>query len=290
MRTVGRLVLIGAKLIGISVLVFLLAHLLPGDPAAALLGTRASPERVARLRAALGLDVPWPVQLLHQVTGLLRGDLGTSTGSGEPVTQEITDRLPATAALVAVALVFAVVAGVTVGAVAARGGRPAWDVVVATGLATPVLWVAPAVLALGGYGVTRTVLAPALCVAVAPAAVVARITRSAVLTASRQPHILAATGRGVPPARLLLRHLLPHATAPVATLTSLLAGSLVMGTAVVETVFARPGLGRLGVEAVLARDVPVVHGVVVVAAAGYLLLTLAADLLAERVDPRLVAG
>ena len=283
-----RVVLLVPQLLGVAVLTFALIRLVPGDPVALVLGTRASPERVARLRGQLGLDDPLPVQLGRYLWGLVRGDLGVSLRSGTPVAQEIGLRLGATAALAGVALAVAVVLGLGGGLLAVRARRA--DAMVRTlaaaGSAVPLVWLAPVVIAVLGFGVTGGVLVPALCVAIGPAAALARVTRSALLEAVGEPFALTARSKGLTPGRVLARHLLPTTAAPVTTVVGLVAGALVSGTVLVEVTFARPGLGRLTVEAVLARDLPVVQGAVLSVAAAYLVFVLAVDVVVWWIDPR----
>lgn len=283
-----RLLLLVPQLLAVSVLTFALVHLVPGDPVTAMLGSRASPERVAALRAQLGLDDPLPARLARHLGGLLRGDLGTSVRGGTPVAQEIALRAGATAQLAAVALALAVAAGVPAGLLAgARGGRAGTVVglAAAAGLAVPVVFLAPALRAL--TGVPGGVLVPALCAAVAPAAVLARLTRAVGRDVAAEPYVVTARAKGLGEAGVFGRHVLRGAFVPVATFTGLIGSSLLTGTVFVEVVFARPGLGRFTVDAVLARDLPQVQGVVLVGALVFLLGTLVVDLACAVVDPRL---
>ncbi|MDN5859550.1 MAG: ABC transporter permease [Pseudonocardia sp.] len=284
-----RLVLLVPQAAGAALLAFGLVLLVPGDPVALALGPRASAERVALLRAQLGLDEPWPQRFAGFLGRAFTGDLGTSIRGGVPVAQEIGLRLPATLALAGAALVLAVGTGVPAGMLAAatpRAGR-AVTVLAALGLAVPVYLLAPA--AVGAVGLptgAAGLLLPAVCVAAAPAAVLARVTRAAMHAATTEPHVRTARGKGLPPWRIAVVHVLPIALGAVVTLAGLLASALLTGAVFVEVVFARPGLGRLTVDAVLARDLPVVQGVVLVVAACFLALNLLVDVVLRALDPR----
>lgn len=289
----GRLALLVPQLLALSALVFALLHLVPGDPVALVLGPRAAPERVAALRAALGLDDPLPEQYGRYLAGLLRGDLGTSIRGGTPVLDEILLRLGGTAALAGAGLVIAVACGISAGvlAAAAHGRAPDRSVTAAAAAvsAVPVFLLAPVLAVLLGDR-SGSLLPPALCVALGPAAVLARATRAGVLDAAAHPYALLARAKGLTVRRIHWRHLLPGALVPITSLVGLIAAGLATGAVFVEVVFTRPGLGRFTVDAVLARDVPQVQGVVLLAGAAYLVVGLVVDVGARVADPRLRAG
>lgn len=284
-----RLALLVPQAAGAAFLASGLVLLVPGDPVALALGPRASAERVALLRAQLGLDEPWPQRFAGFLGRAFTGDLGTSIRGGVPVAQEIGLRLPATLALAAAALALAVGSGVTAGLLAAAAPRASRVItgLAALGLAVPVYLLAPvAVAGTGLPGGAAALMLPALCVAVAPAALLARVTRTAVAAAAAEPHVRMARAKGLPTWRIAVRHQLPTALGAVVTLAGLLASALLTGAVFVEVAFARPGLGRLTVDAVLARDLPVVQGVVLVVAVCFLVLNLLVDVALRLLDPR----
>jgi ABC-type dipeptide/oligopeptide/nickel transport system permease component len=289
-------------LVGVSALTFGMLHLVPGDPVTAILGRQAvSAERIAALRAQLGLDQPLLVQYAAYVGGALHGDFGRSIRSERPVLAMIAEALPSTLQLASAALLFAVLAGFGLGLLAAvRRGR--WpDLLVTTvavsGISIPSFWLGMLLIlvfsvwlgwlpSVASQGDWRGLILPALTLAVAEAAVIARVVRSSVVEALNQEYMRTAVAKGLPPLRRLLRHALPNALIPVVTVVGLQAGFLLAGSVVVETVFARPGLGRLAISAVSNRDFPVVQGVVLVTAAAYVLINTFTDLLYAALDPR----
>lgn len=283
---------------------FLILHLIPGDPVRAALGPTAPPELIEARRTALGLDQPLWRQYLDYLTGLFTGDLGTSMTSGLPVSQVLGDRLPATAELAVAAFVLAVVVSVPLGlafAVLTRGGRrrPAelgftsTTVVLAAIpeflLAVGLVWIfgvnlgwAPVA---GRDGFSSYVL-PVLALALAPAAVLARIVRVETLTVLQADFVRTARAKRLPDRRVYLRHVLPNALTAAITLGGLLLGALVAGTVLVENVFAWPGLGSTIVASILAKDYPLVQGIVLVYGIGVLVVNLLVDVALALLDPR----
>ena len=299
----GRLLTGGLAVVFLVVLVQALMALAPGDPLAAVLGptVRSLPaEEQARLRAEAGLDRPWAERALVSLGVALRGDLGRSWRSGRAVTDELRDRLAATAMLALAALPLSLALGLTIGVAAAALARSWADTVlsalVMVGSAVPVYWTALLLLSLfaltlgwlpaSGGGGWKHLLLPALTLGVASAAPLARVTRAALLDALGEPHVPVAQAKGASRARVLVRHGLRNALVPIVTLAGIDLGRMLSGTVFVESVFAWPGLGRLLVDAIAARDVPLVQGVVIVAAAVVVLLSLLVDLLYVRLDPR----
>jgi ABC-type dipeptide/oligopeptide/nickel transport system permease component len=289
-------------LVGVSALTFAMLHLVPGDPVTAILGRQAvSAERIAALRAQLGLDRPLLVQYASYVGGALQGDFGRSIRSERSVVAMIAEAAPSTLQLALAALLFAIVVGFSLGLLAAVR-RNRWpDFLVMTtavgGISIPSFWLGmllilvfsvwlgwlPSVASKGDW---RGLILPAITLGVAEAAVIARVVRSSVVDALDQEYMRTATAKGLPPLRRLLRHALPNALIPVVTVVGLQAGFLLAGSVVVETVFARPGLGRLAISAVNNRDFPVVQGVVLVTAAAYVVINTFTDLLYATLDPR----
>lgn len=287
---------------------WVLADLLPGDPATAVLGPQASPERVAQLRADRGLDRPVLVQLGDWLAGLPRGDLGNSLISGDPVTPLVVDRAVNSAALLTATIALVVLVAVPLGVLAGlRADRPAGallsagavvavalpDFVVATLL---VLWLAvdqgllPAVALLppgtSAWQRPEALVVPTLALSLGVGGWVVRHLRAVVAEQDAAPHVAAARLAGLPERLVLLRHLLPGAVAPVLQLLGWTAALLLGGAVVVERVVGLPGLGSLLVEATVNRDLVVVTAVAGVMALAAALALLAADLLADALDPR----
>lgn len=300
-RRLGRLVV---SLWVVVTAAFLMLHLIPGDPVRAALGPTASAELVAARRTALGLDAPLWQQYLDYLRGLFTGDLGVSVASGLPVSQTIGDRLPATLELAVAAFVVAVVVSVPLGllfAVLTRGGRRrptelafTWTSVVISAipeflLAVGLVWIFSVTLGLtpvaGRDGFGSYVL-PVLALALGPAAVLARIVRVETVTVLRADFVRTARAKRLPSPLVYLRHALPNALTAAITLCGLLLGSLVAGTVLVESVFAWPGLGSTIVASILAKDYPVVQGVVLVYGVGVLLVNLVVDVALALLDPR----
>jgi ABC-type dipeptide/oligopeptide/nickel transport system permease component len=286
----------------VSVLAFSLLHLLPGDPVLVMVGdSGAPPERLVELRRQLGLDDPLAVQYARYLGNLLRGDLGRSVRSNRPVLEEIGQQAPSTFALTLAGLGLAVGLGIPLGVVAAcrRGG---WVDRASVGLALlgvsmPSFWLGMLLIylfalwlgwlpATGQGGPERLVL-PGLTLGLQGMAVIALVTRAKTREALAQEYIRTARAKGMAERRLLLRDALKNALVPVVTLVGLQFGALLSGSVIVESVFARQGMGRLTVDAILSRDIPVVQGVVLVAGAAYVLINLLVDLAGAALDPRI---
>jgi ABC-type dipeptide/oligopeptide/nickel transport system permease component len=290
-------------LLGVTLVVFAMTWLTPGDPVVALLGESAqgiSAEAREDLRRELGLDQPWPVQYLSYVGGLVQGDLGTSIRSRRPVLVEVTDRLPATAELAIAGLAIAIVLGVSLGVAAALKRRTWVDAaaiaVALIGVSVPVFWSGFLLmmvfsLELGwlpasGRGDWRNLILPATTVGVASAAFIARITRGAVLETLGQDYVRTARAKGLRARVVVVRHALRNALLPIVTVVGLQLGSLLGGAVLTETVFAWPGVGRMLVDAIIARDLPLVQGTVLVISLLFILVNLAVDLSYAAINPR----
>ena len=296
----------------VASIVFLVIRLVPGDPAEILLsqgGVAPDPTAVASLREELGLDRPVGVQYVQNFRNLLRGDLGQSLQDDSPVAAEIGHRLPRTLELVGAATVFAVLLGVPGGLLGARRRGGAADrglaIVAALALAMPVFvtgtlmvllfaqtlhWVpAGGSVAFAADPARHLLLLamPAITVGLGLAASVLRMTRAAVLDVSRRDYVRTAHAKGVHPARIWLRHILRNALTPIVTVIALHLGTLLGGTVLVEYVFNYPGISGLLVDAVNARDYPMVQGVVLVISILLVLLNLCVDLLYAVLDPRI---
>ena len=287
-------------LTAISVLVFSIVHLIPGDPAVIAAGLEASPATVDRIRHNLDLDRPLLVQYGLFVTRAIRGDLGTSIRTGTPVGREILDRLPHTAILAAGGVALAVGLGLVVGLAAALSGAVLVDrLLTAASLlaaSTPSYWLALMLMlvfsvTLGwlpaiGVGTPAHYVLPCLALGLQSAGAVARMTRASVRDVLGQDFLRAARAKGVPEWRVLLRHGFRNAMLPVLSLVGLRIGGLLAGTVLVESVFAVPGVGRMMVDAVVVRDFPMVQGGVLVVATMVVVVNGLTDVVARSLDPR----
>ena len=306
----GRILQVIPTILLVSVLVFALQQLMPGDPAIVLAGEeRGDPQVLAQIRAELWLDRPLPVQYLHWMAGVVHGNLGFSWRIRVPVGQLILEKLPVTLQLGAMAFAIALLIGVPMGILSAVFRNRALDYVAnfvgLAGLSTPNFWLGIMLILLvsvqlhwlppSGYvpltedwrqSLATTVM-PAFVLGNAIAAILMRHTRSAMLTALDQDYVRTARAKGLREFRVVLRHAFRNALVPVVTLGALELGTLLSGAVLTEQVFSIPGFGKLVVDAVFNRDYPVVQGVVLVTAAMYILLNLAADVLYVVINPRL---
>lgn len=306
MRYIGRRLVQAAFVLWLAAtLAFVGLQLAPGDPAQALLAASgATPEEIAERRTQLGLDDPFLVQYARYLMDLARGDLGRSWLHGRPVSRMILEQLPATVELAVAAMLVGVALGLGLGILGAVR-RSTWldtavTAVAAVGLSTPTSWsgilaILLFSLQLGwlpatGEGGLRHLVLPALVLGFALSGSIARLVRARVVEVMGEPFVLAARARGLPSQRVLCVHVLRAALAPALTVIALQLGFLLGGAVVTESVFARRGLGKLAVEAIVWRDLPVVRGVVVCGAIAYVLANLAADLAQAWLDPRLREG
>ncbi|HEY5997538.1 MAG TPA: nickel ABC transporter permease [Candidatus Deferrimicrobiaceae bacterium] len=287
--------------LGVATLVFLLIHLIPGDPVDVMLGESAVPADKAELRHALKLDRPLAAQYGEFLLGLSRGDLGTSFRSREPVAREILSRFPATLLLACASLAVALLIAVPLGIAAAM--RPgSWvDLLCGTtamlGLSTPNFVIGPmlvllfsiqlGVLPVSGHGGWRHLVLPALTLGSGMSAILMRMLRSSLLEEIGQDYVRTARAKGMRPVAAVVRHALPNASIPVVTVIGLQFGALLAGSVITETLFSWPGIGRLTVQAIDARDYPLVQGCVLFIALLTVAVNLAADLAYARLDPRI---
>jgi peptide/nickel transport system permease protein len=304
-----RLATIVPTLILVSMLVFGLQQLLPGDPAIVLAGEDRDPAAVEHLRRKLNLDRPLPVRYFLWVGGVLQGDLGESLRVQKPVVELILEKLPVTLQLASMAILIAVLIGVTAGVVSAVKKDTAWDyaanLFALWGLSTPNFWLGILLILLfavqlgwlpaSGYvspfedlkANLAAMIMPAFVLGNAFAAVLMRHTRSAMLQVLSADYVRTARAKGLAERVVILKHALRNALIPVITLGALGFGELLGGTVLTETVFTIPGFGKLVVDAVFNRDYAVVQGVVLVTATAYILHNLLADLAYFLVNPRL---
>jgi ABC-type dipeptide/oligopeptide/nickel transport system permease component len=289
-------------LFGVSLLVFSMLELVPGDPVQLMLSEfQTTPEQIARLRSQLHLDEPLPVQFGRFLWNAVHGDLGTSIRTRRPVTAEIADNFPSTIQLAVAGLAVAGIFGVTTGIVAAAN-QHSWlelgsMLLALIGVSMPSFWLGLLLIfllslnfrvfpATGGGDLQHLVL-PAITLGLGAAAILARLTRSSMLEVLRQEYMTTARAKGLAEWLVIGRHALKNALIPVVTIFGLQFGQLLAGTFVVETVFARPGLGRLIIDGILNKDFPMVQGVVLVVAVSYVLVNLAVDLVYAVLDPRI---
>ncbi|WP_052669408.1 ABC transporter permease [Nitriliruptor alkaliphilus] len=296
-------------LFGVSIVVFSLIHLVPGDPVRAALGTRFDQEIYDLLRARAGLDQPVLVQFVDWFGRAVTGDLGVSFRTGRTVTAELGDRLPATLLLAASALLIGVLIALPAGIVSAvRQGKPV-DYVASSmsqvGVSVPDFWFGILLILLfsrtlgwlppGGYvpftedpvEAMRRLLLPAVTAGVVTGSILTRFVRSSVLEAMQADHVRLARAKGLPERYVLRHHVLRNAWVPVVTITGLQLATLLGGIVVVEVVFSWPGIGRYALDAVNGRDYPALQGVVLVIAAGFLLVNFLVDLVYGKLDPRI---
>ena len=289
-------------LLGVATVVFSLLRLLPGDPATVIAGPTATPESIANIRHQLGLDQPIWQQYLGFLGRLLRGDLGISTRTGQPVVQEILTRAPFTAELAVASLLLAIVVGVAAGVLAATRRNTGADLGISStavfGVSMPVYWlglmliivfaVRLRVLPAAGddQGLVSLVL-PAITLALFSMGLITRQTRSAMLEVLGQDFVRTARAKGAGRRTVLIRHALRNALLPIVTTIGLQFGTLLGGAVITESVFAWPGMGRLLLDSIFSRDYSVVQGVVLMLAVAFIAINLLTDLIYAYVDPRI---
>jgi ABC-type dipeptide/oligopeptide/nickel transport system permease component len=296
-----RLLALIPVLLGVSLLTFAIVQVTPGDPVMMMLGLRSNPQRVAELRHQLGLDDPLWIQYGGYVWNALHGDLGQSIRGNKPVIEDIMERFPATLQLTMSAMLLAILGGVSAGIIAATSKNRWVDGLAMTsallGISVPDFWLAILLLLIfgvqlhwvsvtGGSGLKNLIL-PSICLAVGPAAILARLTRSSILEVLQQDYVRTARAKGLIERWVILRHVLKNALIPVITVLGLEFASMLGGAVFIESVFARSGLGRFAVNAISARDYPQIQGVVLFTATVYVLINLGIDLLYAAIDPRI---
>ncbi|MDR7549303.1 MAG: ABC transporter permease [Armatimonadota bacterium] len=296
-----RLLLTVPVIFGVAFVVFAMVRIVPGDPAQIIAGETATKEFVEAIRKDLGLDRPLMEQFVTFMASLVRGDLGRSIRSKAPVSEELWARIPNTVRLTVAGLVVAVSVGVTAGVVSAIRPYSVVDsavmLVALLGLSMPVFWSGLMLIlifavrlgwlpAVGTETLAHLVL-PAITVGMATAAIIARMTRSSMLEVLRSDYIRTARAKGLAEPVVVTRHALRNALIPVITVVGLQTGTLLSGAVLTESVFAWPGIGRLLVEGILARDYPIVQAAVLVVALAFVLVNLAIDVLYAAVDPRI---
>jgi len=308
---VRRLLLLVPVLLGVSVIIFMVLHLSPGDPAEIMLGSQATQADLERLRAELGLNEPLHVQYVHWLGLVARGDLGRSIWMKRPVLGEVLGRFKATLILTGAGLVLSTVIGLALGIASAVRPNSLLDRLSAVaslfGASIPVFWLGivlmvifalwlgwlPASGMFAPYGggdlwdLLVHLALPAVTLAAASVTIIARLTRSTMLETLGQDYIRTARAKGVVERAVVLRHGLKNALIPIVTVVGVQAGYLLGGAVLTETVFAWPGVGTLMVQGILARDFPLVQGCVLVVALSFVLINLVVDLLYAWLDPRI---
>jgi peptide/nickel transport system permease protein len=295
-------------LIIVSLITFGMMRLIPGDPSAVIGGLSATPAQLALIRADLGLDEPWPVQLVKWYGGLLQGNLGRSILLGQDVMQVTLNRLPITLALSAYAMVITLVVGLASGILAALRQNSAVDtaamVVAMLGISVPNFFIGLLMIILfavnlgwlptGGYiaftddpwGWLRTSTMPAVSLALLQMGLLARITRSTMLEVLRQDYIRTARAKGLPARLVVTKHALANALIPITTVVGIIVSLLISGSVVTETLFSIPGMGQLLTQAVLNRDYPMVQGGLFLVTAFLVLVNIFVDVMYAMLDPR----
>jgi peptide/nickel transport system permease protein len=306
---VRRAAALALTLLFVSFVTFVVMYVIPGDPAEIILGTEGNPEALAALRAKLGLDRPLLRQYVAWLRSALTGDLGVSLQYAVPVGQLITSRLPVTFPLAGLAMSLTIFAGIPLGVLAASRHRRPGDVglmiLSQLGIAIPSFWAGLLLILLfslylgwfpaGGFtswaetpaGALRSLLLPAVALGLVQAAILTRTTRAAMLEVLREDYVQTARSKGLSDRLVLYKHALKNGLITIVTLLGLQIGHLLAGSIIIENVFYLPGLGRLALGAIGARDLPVVQGVVLCVATVIVFVNFAIDLLYGWLDPRI---
>jgi peptide/nickel transport system permease protein len=296
-----RVLLAVPVLLGVATLVFSLIHLVPGDPAQAMIGDGASPQDVAELRKNLGLDQPLVTQYVTFLSNAVTGDLGRSFRTGQPVTAMIIERIPATAELAVAAMIIAIVLAIPLGVIAAVWRGTAVDYSAMTfalaGVSIPNFWLGPLLaivfavelgwLPVSGRGTLAHLVLPAISLGLALAAILARMTRASLLDELGELYVRAARARGVSNTAAISRHALRNSMVPLLTIVALQFGAVLTGAVITETIFAWPGIGRLLIQSIGFRDYPMVQGCILLIAVTYVTVNLITDLMYGFLDPRI---
>jgi ABC-type dipeptide/oligopeptide/nickel transport system permease component len=288
-------------LFGVATLVFSLIHLVPGDPAQAMLGEGAAPQDIQELRSRLGLDKPLLEQYGAFLRGAVRGDLGVSFRTGQTVTGMILERMPATIELALAAMVVTIGIALPLGIIAAVRRGTLIDHTAMTfalaGISIPNFWLGPLLaiifavelgwLPVSGRGGIASLVLPAVSLGLALAAILARMTRASLLEELHQLYVRAARARGVSAWRSIVRHALANSLVPVVTIVGSQFGAVLTGAVITETIFAWPGIGRLLIQSIGFRDYPMVQGCILLIAVTYVAVNLVTDVLYGVLDPRI---
>jgi peptide/nickel transport system permease protein len=295
-----RLLAVLPVVFGVLTLVFLIIHLIPGDPVEIMLGERATTGERDRLREALGLNRPVWIQYLDFLKNAVTGDLGVSLHSQKPVWSLVLERFPATLELALAAMAFAVCLAIPLGVLAAAKRNTAIDrgslFIALLGVSMPNFWLGPMLIIVfsielgwfpvSGRGGLSHLILPAVTLGTAMAAILTRMTRSSMLEVIREDFVTVARAKGLTEFSILVKHGLSNALLPILTVIGLQFGALLAGAIITETIFSWPGVGRLTIQAIQTRDYPLVQGCVLMISLGYVFVNLMVDLLYSVVDPR----
>ncbi|EPG8310390.1 ABC transporter permease [Klebsiella aerogenes] len=288
-------------LLGASLIVFLAIRMLPGDPARLMAGPQATQDDVSRMHTRLGLDDPLAVQYGHFVSGMLKGDFGTSLKSGQPVSAEMSERVPYTLGLALLAWMMAVILGIPMGMCAAIYRNHVADhvlmLVAIAGASIANFWLA--LIAMDTFSVKlgwlpllgaegwKSYILPSVCLGVFPMAVMSRMTRSSMVDVLGEDYIRTARAKGLAPFQVYFKHALRNALIPIVTIIALNFGSLIGGAVVTESVFNWPGIGRYLVDSVRYRDYPVIQGVTMITVASVVVMNLVGEMIIARINPKI---
>ncbi len=296
-----RLLLFLPTLLGITLITFILSQSLPGDPVANMVGERASPETIARIRTELGVDRPLPIQYLLYLKRLVRGDLGRSLFTNRTVAADLLQKFPNTLKLAVAAILFASVCGIALGVLSAVRRGTVWDRVAAFisigGISLPVFWLGLTLMLVfalhfrwlppSGMGESAAYLVlPAITLGTYSMAYIARITRTSMMESLSQPYIVTARAKGLSEPVVVLKHALKNSLIPIVTLIGLDLGSYLNGAVLTETIFGWDGLGRFALDGIMKRDYPVIMGVVLFGAVVFVTMNLLVDISYHYLDPR----
>ena len=298
---IKRLLTTILTLLGVSVIVFLMVHLVPGDPVLNILGEFATEEAIAQLRSSLGLDKNLFVQYFSFIGGIFQGDLGTSYLSGISVLEEIVNRIPVTFQLAIYSLVIGSVAGIILGIIAAVKQNTIYDqlamLISLVGISAPGFWIALfliyifayliPVFPISGYEGISSLILPAITLGLGTAGNIARMMRSSMLEVIKQDYMRTAESKGVNIFQLIVGHGLQNSLIPVITIIGIQFGSLLAGAVVTETVFALPGIGSLAIDSIATRDMPTVQGLVLFMSFMFIIVKLLVDIIYSVIDPRI---
>ncbi|BBI31129.1 ABC transporter permease [Cohnella abietis] len=289
-------------ILGSLTLVFFILHILPGDPATIMASTNtATPEMLENLKQQFGLDQPIPLQYWNYMTELLRGDLGHSLTNGEPVGRKLLAQFPSTLVLTLLSIVAVVISGILLGIIAAIFENRWPDYVIRalsiTGISMPTFWSAILLIlvfsvelnwfpAIGNGGIEHLVL-PVCALSLVGSGFLARMVRNSVLEVLHEPFVLTLRAKGLPEKMVIGKHVLRNALIPAVTMVGLLTGELLAGAVVIETIFARQGIGRVIVDAIMTKDLPVIRGSILLTSIIYVVVNLLVDISYSIIDPRI---
>ncbi len=299
---VKRILLFIPTLLGITLITFILMQALPGDPVENMVGERATPETIARIRTELGIDKSRSVQYLLYLKRLARGELGRSLFTNRRVSDDLLQKFPNTVKLAIAAMLFASIVGIGMGVLSAAKQGTAWDravsLITISGISIPVFWLGLALIlifafylrwlppsGMGSGGLAYLVL-PAATLGTFSLSYIARVTRSSMLESLSQPYVAAARAKGLPESSVVFKHALKNSLIPVVTLIGLDLGSYLNGAVLTETVFGWDGLGRYALDGIVKRDYPVIMGVVLFGALVFVTMNLLVDISYHFLDPR----